>query len=147
MIGLMIELTQSQFSSLTGLQLTSLLHLTEHKYCAVWVDDVRMWVWQRRGLVYVSPTIAPSPKRLYGRGSDRVRDFAPAPTEITQAYLEGLGYRVVVKPSGFTVTKGGRVIVQQDDGGNVHARYALRAMAVNRQEAWEAVRRDYSESR
>lgn len=143
----MIELTSKQFHSLTGAHLIALVNLTDGtKYRAVWVDGERVWVWKRQDTVFVSPTIAPDERRRCGHKDTKVSQFGKAPTEITQEYLEKLGYQVVVKPSGYIVMKDSRIVAQVDDGRNVHERYALRAIAVNRRLAWEKVREDYAKS-
>ena len=139
----MIELSSKQFLQMTGHELISLVHLTGHSYKAVSVDGVRVWVWRQQGGVCVSPVIG-SQGRKCGEGNEQVRTFREdTRQEVTQEYLERLGYRVEVRASGYTLWRGERVVEDADNGRTIHARYALREVAVNRRIAWQVAKTDY----
>ena len=141
----MIELSSKQFLSLTGRELVHLLRLTghSHSYRAVLVEGVRVWVWRQRGGVCVSSVIGPQGRKC-GLENERVRTFREDNRqEVTQEYLERLGYRVEVKASGYTLWRGDKVVEDVDNGKNIHARYALREVAVNRRVAWARAKEDY----
>jgi len=142
----MIELSSKQFLQLTGCELVRLLRLTDfssHSYKAILVEGTRVWVWRQRGGVCISPTIGPQ-GRKWGEENEQVRTYKLDKTkEVTQELLEGVGYRVEVRASGYDVMKGERVIEHVDNGRNIHARYALREVAVNRRIAWQVAKTDY----